>query len=727
MDMIKYFRVYFLYFIFSLIGVTTVVAETGISPIPVIADTTVTICSGTSFTITPAYVNGTDSVPLGTTYTWTALLTSGSITGFCNKSAGQSSISDTLTNSGNTPGTVTYTVMAISPSGDSTEPTFTIRVTVDPKPAIADTTATICSGTAFTITPENGTDIVPLGTTYTWTALLTSGNIGGFCDCNRSSDHSCISDTLFNNGNTVGTVKYTVTPKLSSGRCTGPTFTIIVTVNPVPVIADTTVMICSGTSFSVTPENGADNVPSGTTYTWSNPVLSPSSSISGGNMQSAQLAIVQTLSNTTLAPATATYTVKPLTGSCMGSNFTLIATVNPKVNLTSTLTPSAICNNTTFSYIPASDATGGTVNYTWSRATVAGISNAATTGAGAISETLINTTSSSLNVTYVYTVLNNGCANPSNYNAVVTIYPTVSNANAGNDIGPLIATSITLNSNQPVTGIGSWSQASGPNTAVITQPLVFNTTVLSLIPGTYQFVWTITSPWSCSISRDTVIVILLTPPYVDLDIKKTIITPNTNVAISKDIQFKIELTNIGTKMATGVIVSDALALNLGGTNVELKPSKGTAVYDPVAKVILWQLDSLAIGQIEVLLITAQIIDRGNIDNTSTAKSNDVDHDESNNTSSVSMIVDEPADLFIPNVITPNGDGKNDRFVILGLSHYPNSELMIFNRWDNMVYHSTNYNNEWDGNGLNQGTYYYIIKLKKETGNEVKRGWILLQK
>ena len=62
--------------------------------------------------------------------------------------------------------------------------------------------------------------------------------------------------------------------------------------------------------------------------------------------------------------------------------------------------------------------------------------------------------------------------------------------------------------------------------------------------------------------------------------------------------------------------------------------------------------------------------------------------------------------FIPNVITPNGDGTNDQFVIQGLLE--NSSLSIYNRWGILLYHSDHYDNTWDGGVAIDGTYYYVL-------------------
>ncbi len=51
--------------------------------------------------------------------------------------------------------------------------------------------------------------------------------------------------------------------------------------------------------------------------------------------------------------------------------------------------------------------------------------------------------------------------------------------------------------------------------------------------------------------------------------------------------------------------------------------------------------------------------------------------------------------------------------------------MVYNRWGNLVYQSKDYQNQWDGNGLSEGTYYYILQLKTPQGIREYKGWIEL--
>lgn len=73
------------------------------------------------------------------------------------------------------------------------------------------------------------------------------------------------------------------------------------------------------------------------------------------------------------------------------------------------------------------------------------------------------------------------------------------------------------------------------------------------------------------------------------------------------------------------------------------------------------------------------------------------------------------DLITYNLMTPNGDGKNDTFKVLGLDAYPDNSISIFNRWGGEVYTKKGYLSDWDAKGLSEGTYYYIINFTDVNG------------
>ena len=83
----------------------------------------------------------------------------------------------------------------------------------------------------------------------------------------------------------------------------------------------------------------------------------------------------------------------------------------------------------------------------------------------------------------------------------------------------------------------------------------------------------------------------------------------------------------------------------------------------------------------------------------------------------SMAVTVLRNLDIPNAITPNGDGDNDKWKIPGLSLYPDNVVKIYDRWGDLVYQANAYSKGkyWDGTDMNgkelpMDSYYYMIDL-----------------
>ncbi|MBE8712623.1 DUF7507 domain-containing protein [Sphingobacterium hungaricum] len=65
-------------------------------------------------------------------------------------------------------------------------------------------------------------------------------------------------------------------------------------------------------------------------------------------------------------------------------------------------------------------------------------------------------------------------------------------------------------------------------------------------------------------------------------------------------------------------------------------------------------------------------------------------------------------FFIPNTFTPNGDGKNDTFFIIGAYMFDRIQLEVINRHGKLMYRSDDYKNDWSAEGLSDGTYYFIV-------------------
>lgn len=87
----------------------------------------------------------------------------------------------------------------------------------------------------------------------------------------------------------------------------------------------------------------------------------------------------------------------------------------------------------------------------------------------------------------------------------------------------------------------------------------------------------------------------------------------------------------------------------------------------------------------------------------------------------------PVVIEIPNIFTPNGDGKNDHFVINGLEQCDKRMLMVKDQKGQTVFQSNRYDNSWDGANLPDGTYYYQFMYSINNINEVRKGVVLIRR
>lgn len=84
-------------------------------------------------------------------------------------------------------------------------------------------------------------------------------------------------------------------------------------------------------------------------------------------------------------------------------------------------------------------------------------------------------------------------------------------------------------------------------------------------------------------------------------------------------------------------------------------------------------------------------------------------------------------ILIFNGISPNGDGRNDTWTLLGIEQFPNNTVQVYNRWGNLVFEQSGYTNaaawngQWKGKDLPDGTYFYLIELGDGAGR--MSGWL----
>jgi uncharacterized protein (TIGR02145 family) len=259
-----------------------------------------TICSGLSTVYT------TDAGM--TTYSWNisaggSVIAGGGVTDF------------TVTVLWNTAGAQTVSVNYVMGTGCTAPAPTVYNVTVKPRPSITNAAnSSMCSSGTTNIIPSAS---LP-GTTFSWTATGSSGNVTGF---NPGAGFS-ITDNLVNSGFNIETVNYAVTPSLNG--CDGPVAHYIVTVNPVADVYfnPNGQSFCSGGTTNI-------NILShtvGATFTWT--ATGSSGNVTGYGPGAGNL-IAQTLTNSGPYFENVNYDVFPLANGCPGSDSHVIVNTNP--------------------------------------------------------------------------------------------------------------------------------------------------------------------------------------------------------------------------------------------------------------------------------------------------------------------------------------------------------------------------------------------------------------
>jgi len=499
----------------------TAVTVTVTSPtaVPTISGNT-EICQGTSTTLTASGSAGT--------YQWYDSPTGGNLL--------------SMNNSYTTPVlnyNASYYVEAKVNSCKSARTEVDIVVTTMPN-VISAATGVICSGNPlnYTITADQPS------ATFNWSRAKVTG-ISNPAVSNQAT--STINDTLINTTSNAIKVTYSITPMI--GACSGPVFDYVVTVYPTPVVTSadsTTICNQTATNYAVT-----FNAP-GTTFSWSRPAVTgiSNTAVSG---QSADT-IKEVLFNTTNAPVKVTYTFNYQTAACNGTPFNYVVTVNPMALVTSSATGSA-CSGDPQNYIITSNIPSAM--YSWSRAAVTNISNPAVTGqtSSTITETLVNTATYPISITYIITPAAYGCTGtPFDY--VVTVNPSVATPAASSNSPVCVGTAIMLST--PAV-IGATYQWTDPNGNILTggrTPQITNAQVSN--SGTYTLIETVRG---CQSTPVTVNVTVDAPAIANTN------TPHIVVCRFDDPSIKLN----------GTVT--------GGSTTGIWTSSGTGTFSPASNVL----------------------------------------------------------------------------------------------------------------------------------------------
>ncbi|MCE3280729.1 MAG: large protein, partial [Bacteroidetes bacterium] len=344
-----------------------------------------TICNLTSTTIGAAAV-GTN------TYSWTS------------NPAGFTSTSSNPTVSPNV--TTIYTVVeTIAATGCTASNSVTITVTPVPVATATPSSSTICSNTATSIALTSNVG----STTFAWTVSTSAGTLTGA----SAGSGSTIAQTLINSSTTSQTATYTITP--TAGGCAGAPITVVITVNPRPVVTATPASstICSGDATSIALTS---NLP-GTTFAWT---ITTSGSTTGAAAGSGAT-IAQTITNTSTVAQTVTYNITPTAAGCTGAPVAVVVTINPRPVVTATPASQSFCSGGTTGIALTSNVTGTT--FSWTVTTSSASLTGASAGTGSnITQTLTSTSASAQTATYTITPSANSCPGTP-ITVVITVNP----------------------------------------------------------------------------------------------------------------------------------------------------------------------------------------------------------------------------------------------------------------------------------------------------------------
>jgi gliding motility-associated-like protein len=286
---------------------------------------------------------------------------------------------------------------------------------------VETTLSNITSGrTAVTVTvnsyptaPISAGDTICFNSRATLTATGTTGNYEWYS--------APVGGTLLYVGSSYTTSPLTVNTsyyvRSVVNSCSSPFTQVDVVVSPVPTVISPAIgNTCSGSPLNYTI---LANMP-GTTFLWSRAQVAGISNPALINQTSPT--INETLTNTTSANINVTYIITPFLGLCPGTTFSYTVTVYPMPIIISAPTDT-VCNMTAANYAVKFNMPATT--FSWSRAVVPGISNAAVSGqnASVIREVLSNTTNVPVDVPYVFTNNNITTCNAAPFNLVVTVNP----------------------------------------------------------------------------------------------------------------------------------------------------------------------------------------------------------------------------------------------------------------------------------------------------------------
>lgn len=248
-------------------------------------------------------------------------------------------------------------------------------------------------------------------------------------------------------------------------------------------------------------------------------------------------------------------------------------------------------------------------------------------------------------------------------------------------------TVFTLSGNLPAGTNGRW-EADQVQPATPTNP---TWAIGSLPPGTTRFTWTLSAPGCPDYDTDSLIITVLPPPEATDDGVYTV--------------------QQGASAEPEVLSNDLIPA-AASVRILRNAGQGNAFFDN-QNVLTYQPGLDASGA-DTVVYEVCLSDCPLACDTASVFFLNVRNDDP------CVITGDTSNVFT-NGLTPNGDGNNDRLIFRVVSvedceiNYARSEIIIYNRWGDIVFQASPYNNDWEGkNGddrdLPPGVYYFVLRV-----------------
>ncbi len=291
---------------------------------------------------------------------------------------------------------------------------------------------------------------------------------------------------------------------------------------------------------------------------------------------------------------------------------------------------------------------------------------------------------------FIWTLSNPLCRNQAFDEVKITNHSTPTEiAFAGENQISCGSNTVLLNADAPQSGQGLWS--TNNQKIELEEAHLSNALVMGLSPGENTLYWSLSSTYCTSYSVDSVTIFYEPAPE-----KKSL-----NFTIAKDQSLPISLNEV--QKASDMVLPH-IEIKEPPAFGDLNSLGDDFIYEPIKEFVGFdQLTFQACSEKcpDLCAETEWVIQ-----------------------------INDALDCFIPQVITPNGDGANDRLEIDCIHEFPNAELMIFNSMGEKIFQQKSYQNDWNGlykgKELPTGTYLYILNLNNTT-NDVIQGFFMIHR